>query len=82
VQIIGMSPWVPTQPHYSDPVSVCNYYNFAKMAGCPEAGDVFDCLVGQESLTLQYASNKVSSSPPTVSGNWQVGSWRGERHLT
>jgi len=67
-----MSPWVPTQPYYDDPISIRNYYNFAKAAGCPQAGDVFDCLVGKDTLSLQYASNLVSQSPPTVHGNWCV----------
>ena len=71
-----MSPWVPTQPYYDDPISVRNYYNFSKAAGCPQTGDVFDCLQGKDTLSLQYASNMVSQSPPTVHGNWYVPSDR------
>ena len=71
-QIITASAWVPTQPYFDDPISIQHYYDFSAAAGCPSTGDVFDCLVAKDSLTLQYASNKVSTSLPTPHANWSA----------
>ncbi|PMD30492.1 inactive carboxylesterase 4 [Hyaloscypha variabilis F] len=68
--LISASPYLPTQPNYSDPIPTQHYYDFAKSAGCPSSGEVFDCLVAKDSLTLQYASNLVSTNAPTPHGNW------------
>ncbi|KAE8441324.1 hypothetical protein EG329_005519 [Mollisiaceae sp. DMI_Dod_QoI] len=68
--IISASPFLPTQPNFSDPIPTQHYYDFAKSVGCPSSGEVFDCLVSKDSLTLQYASNLVSTNLPTPHGNW------------
>lgn len=51
---------------------VRHYDDFAALAGCKGQGDVFGCLVGSDSLTLQWAANLVSTSAPTPRGNWFV----------
>jgi len=71
-QIIAASPWVPTQPYYDDAISIRHYSDFASAAGCSSREGVFDCLVSKDSLTLQRAANKVSTSAPTPRGNWLV----------
>ncbi|KAK4223737.1 lipase 4 [Podospora fimiseda] len=69
--LITASPWIPTQPYYNDTVSVRDYTNFAAISGCSSGQEkVFDCLVGKDSLTLQYASHLVSTNSPTSHGNW------------
>lgn len=70
MQIIAPSPWIPTQPYFDEPISVRHFNDFATVAGCATARDVFDCLVAKDSLTLHYASNLVSGNPPTAPGNW------------
>jgi len=69
-QIIAASPWVPTQPYYDDAISIQHYNDFASAAGCTSREAVFDCLVAKDSLTLQRAANKISTSPPTPRRNW------------
>ncbi|KUJ07904.1 alpha/beta-hydrolase [Mollisia scopiformis] len=68
--IISASPFLPSQPNFSDPIPTQHYYDFSKSAGCPSSGTVFDCLITKDSLTLQYASNLVSTNLPTPHGNW------------
>lgn len=71
-QIIAASPWVPTQPYFDEAISVRHYNDFASAVGCTSREGVFDCLVSKDSLTLQRAANKVSTSAPTPRGNWYV----------
>ncbi|KAK4449570.1 alpha/beta-hydrolase [Podospora aff. communis PSN243] len=68
--IIAASPWVPTQPYYDEVISVRHYTDFAAAVGCSSSAEVFDCLVSKDSLTLQRAANRVSTSAPTPRGNW------------
>ncbi|KAK1827310.1 alpha/beta-hydrolase [Podospora conica] len=72
--VIAASPWVPGQPRYDDGVAVRRYEDFAALAGCGSGmggdGDVFGCLVGRDSLTLQWAGNAVSMGAATPRGNW------------
>ncbi|KAK0644577.1 inactive carboxylesterase 4 [Cercophora newfieldiana] len=68
--IISASPWVPTQPYYDEAISIRHYNDFATAVGCSSREGVFDCLVSKDSLTLQRAANKVSTSAPTPRGNW------------
>ncbi|KAM7210052.1 alpha/beta-hydrolase [Rhypophila decipiens] len=68
--MIAASPWVPTQPYYDEAISVRHYNDFASAVGCSSGDGAFDCLVSKDSLTLQRAANKVSTSAPTPRGNW------------
>ncbi|KAK0616822.1 inactive carboxylesterase 4 [Immersiella caudata] len=68
--IIAASPWVPTQPYHDEAISVRHYSDFATAVGCPLVEGVFECLVSKDSLTLQRAANRVSTSAPTPRGNW------------
>ncbi|KAK1754279.1 alpha/beta-hydrolase [Echria macrotheca] len=73
--LIAASPWVPTQPYYDSPTVNQHFQDFAALSGCTAgtaaaAAAAFDCLVGKDSLTLQYAANQVSSRAPTPRGNW------------
>ncbi|KAK3991556.1 lipase 4 [Cladorrhinum sp. PSN332] len=63
--LIAASPWVPTQPYYNDTGVVRDYTNFAALSGCSSGQKAFDCLVGRDSLVLQYAAHLVSTNPPT-----------------
>ncbi|KAK6853932.1 carboxylesterase [Apiospora arundinis] len=65
--VISASPYLPTQWHYADARPSESYYRFAKEVGCftddvLANGTVFDCLVSQDSATLQKASDAVSAS--------------------
>ncbi|KJR87540.1 carboxylesterase type B [Sporothrix schenckii 1099-18] len=64
------SSWIPTQPRFDSAVPERHYADFVSAAGCNASADAFACLVAQDSLTLQKASNLVSSTPPTPIGNW------------
>jgi hypothetical protein len=64
-QIFAASPYLPQQFNYSDSMPTDNYYSFAQEAGCyePTTGDksnIFQCLVGQDTLILQNASSIVN----------------------
>ncbi|AEO68640.1 uncharacterized protein THITE_2053903 [Thermothielavioides terrestris NRRL 8126] len=67
-QGIAASPYLPFQYDYDDALPTKRYYTFAKFAGCPGSGDVFDCLVGKDTLTLQVASANVTQT--AVHGYW------------
>ncbi|KAK8119788.1 uncharacterized protein PG998_004414 [Apiospora kogelbergensis] len=65
--VISASPYLPTQWDYSDTQPSESYYRFAQEVGCltdeiAANGSVFDCLVSQDSATLQTASDAVSAS--------------------
>ncbi|CZR68647.1 uncharacterized protein PAC_18546 [Phialocephala subalpina] len=53
--LISASPFLSPQQNFSDPIPTQHYYDFARSAGCPSTGKVFDCLVAKVSPTLQYA---------------------------
>lgn len=66
---IAASPYLPMQYSYRDWIPSQAYYAFASKAGCfqdtryggsPQS--VFQCLVAQDSITLQNASANVSAS--------------------
>ncbi|KAI0475603.1 alpha/beta-hydrolase [Xylariaceae sp. FL0804] len=66
---IAASPYLPTQWSYDEPAPTSRYYQFAQIAGCPSSGYVFDCLVGADTGTLQFASNYVSQDLSAY-GEW------------
>ncbi|OAA59785.1 inactive carboxylesterase 4 [Niveomyces insectorum RCEF 264] len=75
--IFAASPWIPTQPVFDEAIAERHYADFVAAAGCngtlpgPNASaSAFDCLVTRDSLTLQRASNWVSTNPPTPYSNW------------
>ena len=66
---IAASPYLPMQYGYKDWVPSQSYYAFAGLANCmpntaygSSARTIFECLVNQDTETLQYASFNVSSS--------------------
>ncbi|KUJ18614.1 alpha/beta-hydrolase [Mollisia scopiformis] len=56
INSITASPYTPEQYEYSDPVPTALYDKFAIAAGCPTGPTSFECLVAQNSTTLQEAS--------------------------
>lgn len=69
-QGIAASPYLPFQYNYDDALPMERYYAFSQAAGCPDTGDVLDCLVGKDTDTLQQASFNVTQSSPY--GYWYV----------
>ncbi|PVI00985.1 alpha/beta-hydrolase [Periconia macrospinosa] len=66
---IAASPFLPQQYGYKDWIPSQNYYAFATAAGCPpqwaygnSSQTIFECLVSQDTSTLQEASEIVSTS--------------------
>jgi len=53
---------------FDDEWPVNRYNNFVTTAGCAAAASKFDCLVSKDTLTLQWASNSVSTSQ--IYGTW------------
>lgn len=75
VNAIAASPYLPMQYGYKDWIPSQSYYAFAAHAGCmpntaygSSATTIFECLVAQNSTTLQEASFNVSASG--VYGTW------------
>lgn len=69
------SPYLPMQYGYADWVPSQSYYAFATHAGCPptwaygnSSQTIFECLVAQNTTTLQLASFAVSASG--TFGSW------------
>lgn len=69
-QGIAASPYLPFQYKYNDPQPTSKYYAFSQAAGCGSSGDVFDCLVGKDTETLQQASFAVTQQ--STYGYWYV----------
>jgi carboxylesterase type B len=69
-QLIAASPYLPSQPNYNDAIVTQHYYKFARDAGCPSSGNVFDCLKSKDTATLQASNSNQSITPPTPYGNW------------
>lgn len=65
---IAASPYLPFQYAYNASWPTSRYYAFSAAAGCPSTGDVFSCLVGQNTTTLQQA-NFVTTQQQTY-GYW------------
>jgi carboxylesterase type B len=66
---IAASPYLPMQYGYKDWVPSQSYYAFAGLANCmpntaygSSSRTIFECLVNQDTETLQYASFNVSAS--------------------
>lgn len=66
---IAASPYLPMQYGYKDWIPSQSYYSFAARVGCmpntaygSSATTIFECLIGKDTTTLQYASSNVSSS--------------------
>ncbi|KAF2184008.1 alpha/beta-hydrolase [Zopfia rhizophila CBS 207.26] len=60
--LIAASPYLPAQYMYDDTTPTAHYYEFAAKAGCGSEGEVFECLLAADTLTLQAASSNVSTS--------------------
>ncbi|KAK4245812.1 hypothetical protein C7999DRAFT_42707 [Corynascus novoguineensis] len=70
---IASSPYLPFQYVHDDALPTARYYAFSRAAGCPDNGNVFDCLVGKDTDTLQQASfNVTQSSPYSYWGFWPL----------
>ncbi|KAJ4290022.1 hypothetical protein N0V88_006823 [Collariella sp. IMI 366227] len=67
-QGIAASPYLPFQYKYNDSQPTSKYYAFSQAAGCGNSGDVFDCLVGKDTETLQQASFAVTQE--STYGYW------------
>jgi carboxylesterase type B len=71
---IAASPYLPKQYAYNGWVPTQNYYAFADRAGCPIAAysnassTIFDCLVSQDTETLQNASQEMMNT--ATYGTW------------
>lgn len=59
-QSIAASPYLPFQYKYNDAWPTERYYAFAQGAGCPNSGNVFTCLKGKDTDTLQQANYAVT----------------------
>ncbi|KAF2965544.1 hypothetical protein GQX73_g8010 [Xylaria multiplex] len=60
--LISSSPYLPTQWEFDDAWPTLSYEAFAKQAGCSNAEVVFECLQSADTIVLQSASAKVSTS--------------------
>lgn len=76
------SPWIPTQPRFDSAIAERHYADFAAATGCNTSADAFSCLVAQDTAVLQWASNWVSTTPPTPHGNWAFGPVTDDAFLT
>ncbi|KAI4632095.1 uncharacterized protein J4E87_001566 [Alternaria ethzedia] len=71
---IAASPYLPKQYGYKDWIPTQNYYAFADRAGCMinaygnATSTIFDCLLSQDTETLQNASSEVEST--ATFGTW------------
>lgn len=59
-QSIAASPYLPFQYKLNDTWPTSRYYAFSNSAGCPDSGNVFSCLVGKDTDTLQQANFDVT----------------------
>ncbi|KFX87272.1 hypothetical protein V490_08392 [Pseudogymnoascus sp. VKM F-3557] len=59
---IVSSPYLPVQDNYDATFPTQRFYDFSVAAGCPSSGAVLDCLIAKDSMTLQQASNQVSTT--------------------
>lgn len=62
--IITASPWFPEQYKYNQEKPTKAFNSFAELAGCSKAKDTLSCLRGQDTVTLQKASQNVSEAGP------------------
>ncbi|KAI0973891.1 carboxylesterase [Xylaria arbuscula] len=60
--VIASSPYLPTQWDFDDAWPTLSYQSFAEEAGCSDAEVVFECLQSVDTVVLQNASAKVSTS--------------------
>ncbi|KAK1756520.1 acetylcholinesterase [Echria macrotheca] len=61
---IAASPYLPFQYDYDAAFPTSTYYAFSQAAGCPSSGNVFSCLVGKDTNTLQQANYAVTQAQP------------------
>ncbi len=69
-QGIASSPYLPFQYKFDHAFPTSKYYAFSQAAGCPSSGNVFACLVGKDTNTLQQASFAVTQA--STYGYWYV----------
>ena len=67
-QSIAASPYLPFKYTYDASCPTARYYDFSVAAGCPANGDVFSCLVRQNTSTLQNANFVVTQQ--STYGYW------------
>jgi carboxylesterase type B len=67
---IANSPYLSPTHGYNDIVPERNYARFVKEAGCADAVDTFECIVGKDSETLMKANAMVSTSGPFGTFTW------------
>jgi carboxylesterase type B len=60
--VITASPWFPEQYNYDDEIVEKRYNAFSAAAGCSKSKDRLACLRGQNTTTLQLASQNVSEA--------------------
>ncbi|RWA07360.1 hypothetical protein EKO27_g7744 [Xylaria grammica] len=60
--VIASSPYLPTQWEFDDAWPTLSYEAFVEEAGCSDADVPFECLQSADTLVLQTASGKVSTS--------------------
>ncbi|KAI1283890.1 carboxylesterase [Xylaria sp. FL0933] len=60
--LIASSPYLPTQWDFDDAWPTLSYQAFVDEAGCSNAEATFECLQSADTLVLQTASAKVSTS--------------------
>lgn len=65
---IAASPYLPFHYDYDAPFPTSKYYAFSQAAGCPSSGNVFACLVGKDTNTLQQANFAVTQA--STYGYW------------
>ncbi|KAH7117916.1 Alpha/Beta hydrolase protein [Dendryphion nanum] len=58
---IAASPWLPVQYDYNHATPTAHFRDFASKVGCGNASVVLDCLRKVDSLSLQQASNSIST---------------------
>ncbi|KAK0756325.1 hypothetical protein N5P37_011240 [Trichoderma harzianum] len=60
-QGIAASPYLPFQYTYNAAWPTARYYAFSAAAGCPGSGNVFSCLIGKDTVSLQNANIQLAA---------------------
>ncbi|PNP52698.1 hypothetical protein THARTR1_06762 [Trichoderma harzianum] len=60
-QGIAASPYLPFQYNYNAVWPTARYYAFSVAAGCPGSGNVFSCLAGKDTVSLQNANIQLAA---------------------
>lgn len=69
-QGIAASPYLPFQYAYNAAWPTARYYEFSVAAGCPGSGNVFSCLAGKDTISLQNANIQLAAQQ--TYGFWSV----------